>query len=94
MRRKKQVGIRQLRQNLSVYLRKVVSGETLEVTDRGRSVAVLAPLAETSTTMERLIASGRATAPRGDVLKLGPPRSRQASTRASRALRELREERL
>ena len=35
------VGIRELRQNLSVYLRKVKEGETFEVTERGKPVAVL-----------------------------------------------------
>lgn len=41
--RYEQVGIRELRQNLSVYLRRVAEGETLEVTERGRPVARLAP---------------------------------------------------
>jgi hypothetical protein len=36
------VGVRELRQNLSVYLRRVLKGESFEVTDRGRTVAVLA----------------------------------------------------
>ena len=35
------VGIRELRQNLSVYLRKVKEGVTFEVTERGQPVAVL-----------------------------------------------------
>jgi prevent-host-death family protein len=35
------VGVRQLRQNLSVYLRRVRRGESLEVTERGQPVAVL-----------------------------------------------------
>ncbi|HXI18655.1 MAG TPA: type II toxin-antitoxin system prevent-host-death family antitoxin [Chloroflexota bacterium] len=38
------VGVRELRQNLSVYLRRVEAGETLRVTDRGRPVALLGPL--------------------------------------------------
>ena len=33
------VGVRELRQNLSVYLRRVGAGQTLEVTERGRPVA-------------------------------------------------------
>ncbi|MGH2488568.1 MAG: type II toxin-antitoxin system Phd/YefM family antitoxin, partial [Candidatus Limnocylindria bacterium] len=41
-----QVGVRELRQNLSVYLRRVKRGERLEVTERGRAVALLAPLSE------------------------------------------------
>ena len=39
-----QVGVRELRQNLSVYLRRVEAGETLEVTEHGHSVARLTPL--------------------------------------------------
>jgi len=38
------VGIRELRQRASELLRRVEAGETIEVTDRGRPVAVLAPL--------------------------------------------------
>ena len=38
------VGIRELRQNLSVYLERVKAGETLEVTDHGRPVANLEPI--------------------------------------------------
>jgi prevent-host-death family protein len=37
---------RELRQNLTKYLRKVQRGERLEVTERGKPVAVLAPLGE------------------------------------------------
>lgn len=92
--RKQRVGVRELRQNLSVYLRRVVAGQTLEVTERGRAVAVLAPLAEASTPLERLIASGMATAPAGDLLKLGRPRGRPVSRLVSEALQQGRQERL
>jgi len=54
------VGIRELRQHLSVYLRRVEAGETLEVTERGRSVAVLAPLPGRMTVLDRLAAAGQA----------------------------------
>ena len=37
------IGIRELRQRASVYLRRVAAGETFEVTDRGRPVALLTP---------------------------------------------------
>ena len=40
------VGVAELRQNLSVYLRRVAAGERLTVTDRNRPVAELVPLAE------------------------------------------------
>jgi prevent-host-death family protein len=87
------VGVRELRQNLSVYLRRVKRGERLEVTERGRTVAVLAPLGEDSTPLERLVSSGRASAPEGDMLALLPPRG-PISTSLSDALREERAERL
>jgi prevent-host-death family protein len=38
------IGVRELRQNASRYLARVAGGETLEVTDRGRPVALLVPL--------------------------------------------------
>jgi prevent-host-death family protein len=38
-----QVGVRELRQNLSRYLERVKAGETLGVTERGRQVATLIP---------------------------------------------------
>jgi antitoxin (DNA-binding transcriptional repressor) of toxin-antitoxin stability system len=88
----RQVGVRDLRQNLSVHLRRVIAGETLEVTDRGHPVAILAPLPQPATALERLIARG-ATRPVGDLLDLGPPVGRR-SRRASRALQELQEDRL
>jgi len=48
------VGARELRQNLSVYLERVVAGETLDVTDRGRIVAMLVPLRPGATLVDRL----------------------------------------
>ena len=87
------VGIRELRQNLSVYLRRVQAGEALEVTERGRPVALLVPLAKPSSALERLVASGRAQAAAGDLVDLGLPAGR-TSSRLSRALAGEREERL
>jgi prevent-host-death family protein len=87
------VGVRELRQNLSKYLRRVERGERLEVTERGRPVAVLAPIGAPASPMERLIATGRATAPTIDILSLLPPPGR-VSTRASEALLDDRADRL
>jgi prevent-host-death family protein len=64
------VGVRELRQNASRYLAMVKAGETVEVTERGVLVAVLAPPDGSRTARERLIASGRlvaATSPTGRV---------------------------
>src|SRR2546422_2839798 len=78
------VGVRELRQNLSVYLRRVKAGEALEVRERGHRVAVLAPASAKATALDRLIAAGRATAATADLLDLGLPRSKRPSRRASR----------
>lgn len=42
----RRVDVRELRQNLSKYLRHVQRGERLEVTEYGRPVAVLGPPGE------------------------------------------------
>ncbi len=63
------VGVRELRQNLSVYLRRVKEGETLDVTEHGRVVAQLTPSQEPETgILERLVAEGRASPAKGDLL--------------------------
>lgn len=57
------VGVAELRQNLSVYLRRVSKGERLVVTDRNRPVAELGPAPSTSPDLDRLIAEGRVSRP-------------------------------
>jgi prevent-host-death family protein len=88
-----QVGIRELRQNLTVYLRRVQKGETLDVTDRGKPVAILAPVVPAASPLERLIAEGRATRPVGSLADLGLP-PRRAGRALSEVLEELRQDRL
>jgi prevent-host-death family protein len=51
------VGIRELRQRASELLRLVEAGETIEVTDRGRPVAVLGPIPDHSS-LDQLRATG------------------------------------
>ena len=72
------VGVRELRQNLSVYLERLKAGTVFRVTDRGRAVALLIPIPQHSTAVERLIASGRATAPKHDLLSIPPLKTRTA----------------
>lgn len=56
------VGVRELRQNLSVYLDRVKAGETLEVTEHGRPVAQLGPRRDKPISiLDQMIADGRAT---------------------------------
>ena len=68
----KRIGIRELRQNASAWLREVQQGATIEITDRGRPVALLVPLPEGGV-RERLIAEGRLSPARGAISELGPP---------------------
>jgi prevent-host-death family protein len=91
--KRERVGIRELRQDLSVFVRRVLQGDTFEVTERGRPVALLGPLPEDSTPLGRLVREGRVRPPADDLLKLGLPRGR-TTTETSRALQAEREERL
>jgi prevent-host-death family protein len=92
MEKNDRVGVRELRQNLSKYLRRVSAGETLRVTERGRPVALLAPLPEEATALDRLAASGRLARARLDLAALGAPPDHPRRMSISEALREQREE--
>lgn len=73
--RPERVGIRQLRQNLSVYVRRVrEEGRAYEVTERGEPVARLTPLEDRPTSLiERMIADGRITPAARRIEDLPPP---------------------
>lgn len=58
----KSVGVRELRQRASELLRRVEAGETVEVTDRGRPVALLTPY-PSSEGLEGMRASGETSPP-------------------------------
>ena len=85
------VGVRELRQNLSVYLQRVKAGEPLTVAEHGQPVAMLVPLAPAASVLERLIASGRATRPTRKLEDLGPPKG-PVSSRFSDTLLKMRDE--
>lgn len=87
------VGVRELRQNLSRYLRRVERGERLEVTERGKPVAVLGPVDESGSALRRLVSSGRVRPSQGDLVDLAPPRG-PVSRKGTETLQELRKERL
>ncbi len=68
----KSIGVRELRQRASQYLRLVQSGESIEVTDRGRPVALLVPIPDQDP-LDRLSRAGRLQPADGDVLEIGSP---------------------
>jgi prevent-host-death family protein len=86
------VGIRELRQDLSRYLRRVRAGERLVVTEHGRPLAVLAPWADETDAIDRLVASGKARRGSGGLLEIEPV-SRPVSRDGSEALALERQER-
>jgi prevent-host-death family protein len=88
------VGVRELRQNLSVYLRLIEAGETLEVTEHGRPVARLTPLPpQRMSVLDRLIAEGKAFPGKGgNLADLGPPLDIGPGPALSDVLQQMRDE--
>ena len=84
-----QVGVRELRQRASELLRLVEAGETIEITDRGRPVALLSPLPDGGP-LERLRASGDLAPSSGDLDDLPPPLLSRAGEPPSAVLARLR----
>lgn len=85
--------MRELRQHATRYLNRVKAGESVEVTERGRLVALLVPPEPTAGARERLIAGGRLL-PASRPLRLPrrTPLLRGTPSTAS-VLEQLREER-
>jgi prevent-host-death family protein len=74
----KSIGIRELRQRASEYLRLVEAGERIEVTDRGRPIAMISPIPEDESPLQRLERLGLITGPKDPSIDLseivpGPP---------------------
>jgi prevent-host-death family protein len=89
------VGVRELRQNLSVYLRRVRRGEKLEVTERGHPVAVLHPIVAANDRLARLEARGiRLRRGAGNLADLPPPTRIKLDRPLLDVLDELREQRV
>src|SRR2546423_1754612 len=90
------VGVRELRQNLSVYLDRFKDGETLEVTEHGHPVARLAPLpVQPLSHFEQMIADGRIIPGKGNLADLGMPPAIElppGSKTLSEILQEMRDE--
>lgn len=85
------VGVRELRQNASALLRRVLAGESIEITQRGVPVAMLVPVPGEDDVVERLVAQGLATPAKGNLTDLPPPlKPRPGTMLPSEALAELR----
>lgn len=88
------VGIRELRQNLSVYVRRVhEEGRAYEVTERGEPVARLTPLEGRPTSLiERMIADGRITPATREWIDIPEPLPPRPGESLSQILQEMRDE--
>ena len=84
------IGVRELQQHASAALRRVERGETLGITDRGRLVAILAPVSA-ATGAGALTASGRVQSARRALHAL--PQAMNAQRSTAEVLDELRGER-
>ena len=88
-----EVGVRELRQNLSVWLRRVKDGESFRVTERGRPVALLTALAPGEDDLADLVAAGIVTPARNPAGPLPTPRDPlPGAPSVSEALRQLRDQ--
>jgi prevent-host-death family protein len=65
------VGIRELKQNASSVIRRVVNGESVEVTDRGRPVARILPI-HAADPYDRLAADGEISIGNGRWTEIDP----------------------
>ena len=83
------VGVREIRQNLSVYLDRVRRGEVLTVTEHGRPVAILRPVEATDSPVSAIVAAGRAQPATRRVVDLPKPKRQTGARSLSRILRDL-----
>lgn len=79
------VGIRALKQNASEVVARAAAGESITVTDRGRPVARMTPLEQS--TLDRLVAMGAARPPLHPLAELAEP---AGAAGASDAIEDLR----
>ncbi|MDF0528658.1 type II toxin-antitoxin system prevent-host-death family antitoxin [Tsukamurella sp. 8F] len=89
------IGVRELRQHASKYLARVEAGEELEVTNHGRLVARLVPVAATARSRQTLIEAGILTAAKAssrDLASLRPRALRSTKRGLSAVLDDMRNE--
>jgi antitoxin (DNA-binding transcriptional repressor) of toxin-antitoxin stability system len=90
--RARQVGVRELRQNLSIHLDRVKAGQTLTVTEHGHAVAELRPLPRADDPVARLRSSGQIAPAKRPVSALPRPLALNLEASLSALLDDLRED--
>ena len=89
---RRMVGVRELRQHLSVYLDEVKQGHAYTVTEHGQEVAVLRPVVRSESVLDRLVAEGKAVAPQRPMRDLPAPVTIALESPLSQVLRQMRDE--
>lgn len=85
-----EVGVRALKQNASAVVAQAAAGEEVTITDRGRPVAQLVPLAPGR--LNQLVAAGRARPAKRSLSELPAPSRRRAGRPSlSASLAEMRD---
>ena len=84
------IGIRALQQHASDALRRAAAGETLEITDRGRPVAMLVPIRDGG--LGRLLDAGIVRPARAALATLPAPLPARRGTRITQLLEQQRED--
>lgn len=88
----REIGVRELKAQLSSVLRDVEKGERVRITSRGRPVAEIVPVApEPSEAMKKLIAEGRVT-PASQPLPMSLPSPRDTGRSGTAIILAEREE--
>lgn len=88
------IGVRELRQHASRYLEQVKAGEVVEVTERGKLVALLVSPSPAVAVRDQLIASGRLVPAKGAFLLPVRRKLVRGEATGSEVLDELRRDRL
>ena len=89
------IGIRELRQNASKYIRMVKAGETIEVRERDVPVARLTPVPppnKRKLTFEEMVAVGLATPAETELRDIEPLPATPGEKPLSQLLREMRDD--
>lgn len=85
----KTVGVRELRQQASRHLRAVQAGESIQVTEHGKPVAMIVPVPKRSA-LDSLDGAGRLTRAQVDLLAIRPLRPKKGAPPPSDVLRRMR----
>lgn len=88
------IGIRELKQHTSRYVKKAHQGEPIDVTSHGRLLARLVPASDPDDPIADLVAAGIIRPPEepGDILDITPLPQKPGRPSISEALQQMREE--